>query len=270
MSKYDRSVNQSRKVFFEEINGKKVFSVTDLVVESKKLVLMSHGFRSNSCGPARQFVDFATLLNENGISAVRFDQPHSGNSEGSYLQSSFHEWVKTTAYLAKKYIEAGYEVILMGQSMGASTSVIASAQPELKGKISTLLLWVPDPKSTTQIHPNEVYEEDGQKYYGKFWQEARDSDFFSCFEEFEGKIYLVYGEDDRYIKPELRQQVIDLARKKGARIDILSGEDHSPWKFESAQKVMKNHIELLYLSQHKTYSKLQQYIQYRSHKTQLR
>jgi pimeloyl-ACP methyl ester carboxylesterase len=245
MSKYDKSVNQSREIFFEEIDGKKFFTVIDLVAESKKLVLMSHGFRGTSCGPARQFVDFANLLNENGISAVRFDQPHSGNSEGSYLQSSFIEWVKTTTYLAKKYIEAGYEVSLMGQSMGASTSVIASAQQELRGKISALLLWVPDPKSTTQVIPEKVYEEGGQKYYGKFWQEAKDSDFFSCLEQFEGKIHLVYGEDDRYIKPELRQQVIDLANKKGAQVDILSGEDHSPWKYESALDMMRKHVELL-------------------------
>lgn len=245
MSKYDDSINQSREIFFEEINGKKVFIVTDLVVGSKKLVLMSHGFRGTSCGPARQFIDFATLLNNNGISAVRFDQPHSGNSEGNYLQSSFNEWVQTTTYFAKKYLKAGYQVILMGQSMGASTSVIASTQLELKDKISALLLWVPDPKSTAIVDSDRIYEEGGQKYYGKFWQEARDSDFFSCLEQFEGKIHLVYGENDRYIEPELRQRVIDLAKKKGAKVDVLAGEDHSPWKCENAQEIMKKHINLL-------------------------
>lgn len=244
MSKYGSSVYQSREVFFEEIDGKKVFTVTDLVAESKKLVLMSHGFRGDSCGPARQFVDFATLLNESGISAVRFDQPHSGNSEGDYLQSSFNEWVQTTTYFAKKYLEAGYEVVLMGQSMGATTSVIASAQPELGGKIPALFLWVPDPKSTTSVLPDRVFEEGGQKYYGKFWQETRDSDFFSCFEKFEGKIHLVYGENDRYVKPELRQQLIDRANEKGAQVKILSGEDHSPWKLENVREIMEQHIKL--------------------------
>ncbi len=245
MSRYDSDINQSRKVFFEKINGKKVFTVTDLVIETNKLVLMSHGFRGSSLGPARQFIDFTTLLNQNGISAVRFDQPHSGNSAGDYLNSSFNEWVKTTTYFAKKYLEAGYQVTLMGQSMGASTSVIASAQPELKDKIQALLLWVPDPKSTTTVNPDTIYEEGGQKYYGRFWQEARDSNFFSCFKQFQGKIHLVYGEKDRYIKPELRQQVINLAKQKKARVNILAGEDHSPWHYENARKIMKNHINLL-------------------------
>ncbi len=245
MSKYDDSVNQSREVFFEEIDSKKVFTVTDLVAGSKKLVLMSHGFRGDSCGPARQFVDFSTLLNNNGISAVRFDQPCSGNSQGDYLHSSFNEWIKTTTYFAKKYLQAGYKVILMGQSMGASTSVIASAQPESRGKIPALLLWVPDPKSTIRINPEKKYEEDGQKYYGTFWQEAGESDFFTCFKQFIGKIHLVYGENDRYIKPELRQQVINLANEKGAQIEILAGEDHSPWKHTNAQEIMKKHLHLI-------------------------
>ena len=245
MSKYNESVNQSREIFFEGVNNKRIFVATDLVAESKQLVLMSHGFRGTSCGPARQFVDFATLLNQSGISAVRFDQPHSGNSEGDYLHSSFNDWVETTTYLAKKYLEAGYQVTLMGQSMGASTSVIASAKPELKSRVKALLLWVPDPKSTTAVNLEQIYEEGGQKYYGRFWQEARDSDFFNCLEQFDGKIHLVYGEDDRYIKPKLRQQVINLAKQKKAQVNILSGENHSPWKYENARKIMNKHIDLL-------------------------
>jgi pimeloyl-ACP methyl ester carboxylesterase len=242
---YDHSINQSRKIFFETINGKNVFVVTDLVADSKQLVLMSHGFRGTSCGPARQFVDFATLLNRNGISCVRFDQPHSGNSQGSYVDSSFDEWVQTTTYLAKKYLEQGYQVTLMGQSMGASTSVAASAQPDLRDKIPALVLWVPDPKTTITVKPEKIYEENGEKYYGKFWQEAKASNFFNCFEQFQAKIHLVYGEKDRYIKPELQQQVIDLANKKGALVDILPGEDHSPWQYDTAQLIMKKHIQLL-------------------------
>src|SRR5690606_30141777 len=146
---------------------------------------------------------------------------HSGNSQGNYVDSSFDEWVQTTTYLAKKYLEQGYQATLMGQSMGASTSVVASAQPELRDKIPALLLWVPDPKTTISVKPEKIYEENGEKYYGKFWQEAKTSNFFDCFEQFQGKIHLVYGEKDRYIKPELQQQVIQLANKKGALVDVL-------------------------------------------------
>lgn len=78
---------------YENINGKKIatyFSVPENG-DSKKIVIMSHGFRGSSLGPARQFVDFQRLLNKKGYSVLRFDQPNSGNSEGDYFDSSFNE-----------------------------------------------------------------------------------------------------------------------------------------------------------------------------------
>ena len=90
------------KVYFEKINNKKIFCVSSEPKPSqKKIVIMNHGFRGSSIGPARTFVNFAKILNQKGISSLRFDQPNSGNSEGDYLNSSFNEWVNTTMYFAK-------------------------------------------------------------------------------------------------------------------------------------------------------------------------
>jgi alpha-beta hydrolase superfamily lysophospholipase len=237
--------HRSREVSLEHINGKKIFVVRDIARESKKVVLMCHGFRGTSVGPARQFVDFAMLLNQHGISAVRFDQPCSGNSEGDYLDSSFHEWVKTTIVLASHYIQQGYQLALMGQSMGATTSVVSSAHKELKGKVSALLLWVPDPKSSTSVEGDEIYEEGGQKYRGTFWNEARESDFFACLEESSCPVHLVYGENDRYISAKLREQVVKKVKEKRGEVHILPTEDHSPWTYENAHRVMKEELQLL-------------------------
>ena len=50
------------KVYFEEVNGKKIFChFSDPQTPEKKIVIMSHGFRGSSEGPARQFVDFQRL-----------------------------------------------------------------------------------------------------------------------------------------------------------------------------------------------------------------
>lgn len=233
------------KVGFEKIQGKRIFVVTDFVKNSKKLVIMSHGFRGNCCGPARQFVTFAQMLNQAGFSTLRFDQPNCGNSQGDYLDVSFAKWVQTTTYFAKKYLKLGYQIALMGQSMGASTSVVAAANKDLTGKISHLLLWVPDPKSDMRVEKNQIYEEDGEKYYGKFWLEARDSDFVSCLEKFSGPIHLVYGEEDRYVAKNLRMNTIKQVGQKNGQVLILSGENHSPWKFDTALMVMKEQLELL-------------------------
>ena len=236
----------NEKVYFEEVKGKKIFcDFSEPENSQKKIVIMSHGFRGSSIGPARTFVDFARILNQNGTSALRFDQPNSGNSEGDYIDSSFNEWVDTTTYFAKKYLELGYKVALLGQSMGATTTVVATSKPEIKGKIPCILLWVPDPKSTFNENPNKIEEEGGQKYKNTFWEEAKDSDFFKCLNDYDGKIYLAYGEDDRYVSQELRDQVIKAVKVKVQPVKILKGQDHSPWEYDLCQDVYREELELL-------------------------
>ena len=233
-------------VGFENINSKKVFNIlSQLEASNSKIVIMSHGFRGSSIGPARTFVDFEKVLVKNNYSVLRFDQPGSGNSDGSYLDSSFNEWVDTIVYFTKKYIKIGYDVALLGQSMGASASVIASARTELDGKIKCLLLWVPDPKSDTNIDPDKIFEEGGQIYKGSFWKQASDSNFYTCLDKFQEGIHLVYGEKDRFISEAWRNKTIEIIKGKNQPYMILKGQDHSPWEYEIAQKVYSEQVNFL-------------------------
>lgn len=234
------------QVSFETIKDKKVFQIlTGSDSSEKKIVIMSHGFRGSSIGPARTFVDFENLLIQNGFSTLRFDQPCGGNSEGNYIDSSFNEWIETTKYFAKKYLDLGYKVALLGQSMGATTTMIVAAKDELKDKIPCILLWVPDPKSTFTTEGSEIGEEGGQKYKETFWEEARDANFFQCIDEYHGGIHLVYGENDKYISNELRSQVIEEVTKKDQPYMVLQGQDHSQWDFDVAQTVYQEELAFL-------------------------
>jgi len=233
-------------VDFETIKGKRVFNIFSESENTKKrIVIMSHGFRASSIGPARTFVDFERILLKEGYSVLRFDQPNSGNSEGNYLNSSFNEWVDTIVYFAKKYLNKNYKVALMGQSMGASATVVASGRPELDGRIRCLLLWVPDPKTTIREISEKVYEEGGQKYRGSFWVEARKSDFFENLHKFQGKIHLVYGEKDKYISQKTRERAIKAVKAKGQEAIVLSGQDHSAWEYNIVQKVYMKELQVL-------------------------
>lgn len=235
-------------VSYKEVNDKKVFTILeDPETSEKKIVIMSHGFRSSSIGPARTFVDFSSILNKHGYSVLRFDQPNSANSEGEYLDSSFHEWVMTTTYFAKEYIDKGYTVGLLGQSMGATTSIIATSTEALQDKIAFLLLWVPGipDKEQYSIEPETIYEEDGQKYRGRFWDEERSYDLFTCLDAYNGPIHLVYGEHDKYIRQELRDKLINLVRSKGQQTMLLPGQEHSPWEFAVTQQVYAEQITFL-------------------------
>lgn len=234
------------QVFFEKVNGKKIFCLLSQPTTSiRKIVIMSHGFRGSNIGPARQFVDFQKVLDKEGYWVLRFDQSNSGNSEGDYIDSSFKAWVNTIVYFAKKYIKQGYEVNLLGQSMGASATVAATSDPKIKNKIPCILLWVPDPKTTVNINPDEIYEEGGQKYKGSFWQEAKNSNFFQCLSDYQGKIHLVYGEVDRYVERDLMNQTMQIVKDKGQTVMILKGQDHSPWEYDLVQKVYQQELAKL-------------------------
>lgn len=235
-----------RGVHFEEVNDKKIFCcLAESESTIKKIVIMSHGFRGSSIGPARQFVDFEQVLIKNDYSVLRFDQPNCGNSEGDFLQSSFNEWIATIVYFADKYLKLGYQVTLLGQSMGASATVAATHDPLIVDKIPCILLWVPDPKSNIEEMTGQIYEEGGQKYDGKFWQEARESNFFECLSSYNGAIHLVYGETDRFVHQELKTKVIDIVKGKGQETMILKRQDHSPWDYDLIQTVFARELELL-------------------------
>ncbi len=233
-------------VFFEKINNKKVFCYfSEPKPSQKKLIIMSHGFRGSSEGPARQFVDFQRILNKERFSVLRFDQPNSGNSDGDFLDVSFKEWVNTIVFFVNKYLKDGYEVNLLGQSMGASATIVATSNPLIKDKISCILLWVPDPETDFSEDPQKTYEEGGQKYRGSFWQEAKDSNILKCLNDYEGKIHLVYGEIDRYVSRKLMDETIKIVKDKGQEVMILKGQDHSPWEYDLVQEVYKQELAKL-------------------------
>lgn len=233
-------------VSFENINGKKIFNIfTRPGKSTKKVVIMSHGFRGSSVGPARTFVDFEKHLLKEGFSVLRFDQPCGGNSEGEYIDSSFNEWINTTSYFAEKYLSQGYKVTLLGQSMGATTTMIVAGQEKFKGKIPCIILWVPDAKSGIDAVADEIYEEGGQKYKGKFWLEARDADFFDALKNYTGGIHLVYGEYDKYVTEEIRTRTIEEVKKKGQETVVLPHQDHSPWEYDVSESVFKDEIKFL-------------------------
>ena len=206
---------------------------------------MSHGFRGSSTGPARTFVDFARKLVTEGYSTLRFDQPNSANSEGDYVDSSFKEWVDTITFLSSKYLKEGYKVGLLGQSMGATATIIAANKRELFNKIPCVILWVPDPETDFKKDPNQISEEGGQKYKNSFWQEAKEMDFFGCLDKYQGGIHLVYGENDHFVSQDLRNETIKRVQQKDQPVLILPGQEHSPWTFDSAQRVYKEEIEFL-------------------------
>lgn len=238
----------NRTVGLQEVGGRRIFTVfTEPDVPQRKLVIMTHGFRGESTGPARAFVNFERLLLEDGFSCLRFDQPWSGNSEGDFLDSSFNVWIETLAQLAGRQLGAGYRVALLGQSMGATATMIAVARADLRERIPCIALWVPDAKQPADKRDEDYdpppdpsldfVEEAGQRVRPQFWIEAGAADFFSCLDAYPGGVHLVYGEHDRYVPPKLRARTTEAVRARGGEVMVLAGQDHSSWDYDVSQAV---------------------------------
>lgn len=240
-------MNYEEKVFFEIVNNKKIFCAwSEPDNNQKKIVIMNHGFRGSSIGPARTFVDFSRLLIEEGYSVLRFDQPNGGNSEGDYIDSSFKEWVETSKYLALKYLNLGYQIALLGHSMGGATVIAASAEAELNGLIKCLLLWAPgDYEAQNNIDSEEMYEQKGYRFKGKFLNEVKKARVKKCLKNYQGGIHLVFGESDKYINEESRNEFKKIVESKGEDYMVLPGQDHSDWEFKWAQRVYEEEIKKL-------------------------
>src|SRR4051794_432200 len=138
--------------YFEErpemvtINDRRIATVFH-TARQKRIVLFCHGFRGSKIGPNRFFVPLARRLAEAGVCSLRFDQYGSGDSEGEFLKTSFEDWVTTTKTLAERYVDEGYQVGLLGQSMGGSAVIVAAAT--LGRRVSSVVAWVPDPSIDT-------------------------------------------------------------------------------------------------------------------------
>jgi pimeloyl-ACP methyl ester carboxylesterase len=228
----------SRAVQFEAIDGAEVFVVrTEPDRPTDRIVIMAHGFRGSSVGPARAFVDFERLLLEDGIAVVRFDQPGSGNSPGAFENSSFNRWVRTIEVLARSSLDDGRQVALLGQSMGATAVVAAVSKAPLRDRIRCLLLWAPDPKTAVGPFAEAMAEEGGQRYHTDFWIEAHDARFFDALAAFGGALHLVYGANEQLVAPRDREDVANAVERAGGRVLLLPGQPHSSWEHRFTQQV---------------------------------
>lgn len=107
-------------------------------VKAKRYVLLSHGYKGSGFG---DFAYIAKFLHENGCSLLFIDQRCCGLSQGKYITFGAKEqWdVQQWAYYIAKRNKEKLPIYLYGESMGASTILMASGHKlpkEVKGLIA--------------------------------------------------------------------------------------------------------------------------------------
>lgn len=226
---------------FRQINGHKLAcALTE--PGQKKIVVFCHGFRGTSTGPNRFFVTAARKLAEHGISSIRFDQYGSGNSEGDFMDSSFNDWVATTKAIAQKYLDAGYQVCLLGQSMGGSTVIVAGE--DLSG-LRAVVAWTPAAMVHSFVAPPEgFFEESGQRVRARFWKEAHNARIADKLSGLKVPTYIVQCSDDEYVLPKDRQ-AINSQKQPQHVVEMYEGYKHSLWTFEAADKIINKSVDFI-------------------------
>ena len=205
---------------------------------------MAHGFRSSKIGPSRYFVGLARELAERGVSAFRFDQPGSGDSEGVFDDSSFLTWIETIEHFGRQFAAEGYGVALLGQSMGGRAALAAAAR--LADALRGLALWSPATMLDAGLSTtgDEWVEEEGQRVGAGFWREAADVDFLRLYRGLAVPAYIVFGTADTFVAVE-DMRAVERACKPGDRIRVIEGLPHSAWPEPHRTEILRETAEFL-------------------------
>ena len=231
---------------WEHIGHQRVAAVLHRAIAAElRLVIMAHGFKGSKIGPSRYFVTLGRHLAGRGVSVFRFDQPGSGDSAGTFEESSFIEWIGTIEHFARRFHEDGYKIALLGQSMGG-TATLAAADWLGSGIIRGIALWSSSPEEGRDAStPDDGYvEEDGQRVRRRFWHEAAEVDFLGLYQRLSVPAFMVFGTADHLI-PLARIRAVESACKASDRVLVLDGLPHSAWPLEARERILSETADFL-------------------------
>jgi esterase/lipase len=222
------------------VNNHKI-AVAKIDCDTKDIVIFCHGYRDNSTGPNRFFVRAARQLAAAKISSLRFDQFGSGNSGGDFVESSFNDWVTSTIALINWYTSKGYRISLFGQSMGASTTIMAAS----KTKVIAGVAWVPDASVDTFVEPETgMLEECCQIVSASFWREAHNAHIAEMLNQVNNPMLIIQCENDEYVSAENQHAITDNAQTNH-KVTLLPGLSHSSWTYDESSTIINDSVNFL-------------------------
>lgn len=231
----------SEEILSIELDGKRLAAVFHHA-SSRDLVIFCHGFRGTRIGPSRFFVRTARQLAHRQICSLRFDHQGSGDSAGDFMDSSFDDWVASIVGLANRYIGLGYRIGLVGQSMGGSAAIAAAAL--LGDRLSSAVLWAPDPSVDSYAETDDWSEEGGERVQAQYWREAHGAGLIDHYRDLTCPTLVFVPTDDVYVSEENQLALIESAGKNH-RVVPLPGWVHSGWSYDQATRVIDESVMFL-------------------------
>ncbi|NIM91155.1 MAG: alpha/beta fold hydrolase [Candidatus Aminicenantes bacterium] len=239
------------KVFFENSSGIKLCGILSnpKAEKEKPIVILCHGFfRSKD---SKTYVELEKILNEKGLSTLRFDFFGHGESEGKFEEVTTSEAADDVLSAIKFLKESGYGKIgLMGSSFGGMASIIAASKVNdlyvlaLKSPVS-------DYSSIFQIHQEgQEFKEIKEKGYtyltdieGKerklnisFFIDAQKVNAYEAAKNIKIPTLIVHGDKDDSVPIQQSRRTASLMGN--CRLEVIEGADHGYSIEEHFQKML--------------------------------
>jgi len=234
-----------KSIYMKEFNGHQIACAFN-DAGSKEIVIFCHGFRGSNTGPRRFFVRTANELAKRGLSSLLFGQYGCGNSDGDFMESRFDDWVATTKAVTKHYLDQGYRVSLLGQSMGGATVIVAAADmPE----ISSVVAWAPGVITKPYEKSGEYMEEMGERVDHAFWEQAYEAKIADQLTRVKAPTLIFQCSDDKYISAE-DHAAIETNAQENHKVIMLKDHTHSGWTYDQATETINKTVDYLHKKKH--------------------
>lgn len=172
--------------------------------DSKKLVIMCHGFTGNKVEGKRIFVEAARGMAAEGLNAFRFDFYGSGDSAGDFADTLISHNIANLKDAVDWAKAGGFEAIaVLGLSMGGATAILALSQLP----VQALVTWsaVPDMEQLFRSYVDNVHElvtqvqeheHDGWVIKKEFWLDAVQYNIKAAFSQIAVSKLIIQGTAD--------------------------------------------------------------------------
>ncbi|MCX6818992.1 MAG: alpha/beta fold hydrolase [Candidatus Aenigmarchaeota archaeon] len=237
------------KLFFRDSRGNRVCGIISATDKNRHVIILCHGFASGK--HSKTHTTLEKMLNEKGISTLRFDFFGHGESEGRLedltISRAVDDIMSAIALLKKR----GYSKFgLVGSSFGGAASILAAS----KAKLFVLALKAPvsdfedlavgrfDEELLKEWKRKGIitYKQPGgldvTLRYG-FFDDMKKNNGYEAAKRIKAPTIIVHGDKDDVVSIEQSRKTAKLI--KNCRLEIIKGAGHDFAKPEQFEKMVE-------------------------------
>ncbi len=223
-----------KKIFVLNRKGKKLSVIIHTPSrKTSKIIILMHSFKGDKdYQPIMR--NFSRKAEIEGYAVIRFDSFGSGESEGSFEESSITTQVQDLKYIIKFAKSNKYkDICLVGLSLGATISVLAYDKT-----IKCLVLWSPvfDHSHLYENYKNEMIKHgfiirernltgEKVKVGRKMWKEFKSTNQVKKLRKIKTPTLAIIGTKDVRITPGKARKFMKMIPAK-RKLEIIKGGDH--------------------------------------------